>query len=46
VSVRASIEGQKEKSITLVMLFSFCGVGGVRTLVQTKNPNVFYMLSF
>lgn len=22
------------------------GVGGVRTLVQTKNPNVFYMLSF
>jgi len=37
----------KKKALTInVRALSFCGVGGVRTLVQTMNSNVFYMLSF
>lgn len=26
--------------------FNYCGVGGDRTLVQTRNPLAFYMFSF
>lgn len=37
----------KKKALTMnVRALSFCGVGGVRTLVQTMVPNVFYMLIF
>lgn len=39
-------EEQKESLDKTAKALSFCGVGGVRTLVQTMNPNVFYMLSF
>ena len=40
-------EEQKERALTfIVRALSFCGVGGVRTLVQTMVPNVFYMLIF
>ena len=29
-----------------LFLIAFCGVGGIRTLVQTRKPSAFYMLSF
>lgn len=38
----------KKKTLTTNVFFSFfvCGAAGNRTLVQTRNPYAFYMLSF
>jgi len=43
--LKSSSDRAQTFSLFLYEAYSFCGAGGIRTRVQTRNQQAFYMLS-